>query len=550
MTWDSPIWSGVPANVSGQGEYQTMMYRGAEAGQAAFDVHRRTWITEGHIEHIAASGLNLVRVPVGYWIQGCNYLDTLVREWAVQHNVAVLISIHGAPGSQNGADHSAPATPGAHWSDSDENVAATRRLVTFLAARYLHDDAFLGISLLNEPAGGTDVNVLTQYYDNVYNDVRSGVGSDCILVTAPLLWCQNSGSGVCSMDKFGPDMTNVWHDWHPYVVWGYDAMTEDQIITQGVGGWATAIRQWNGSHPLFLGEWCFTGPGGKFSTEASTKALVHAMVDMWPSQDVSPAGLALRGVTGYFTGDPSRVNKVLVQDATWMMQFGVTVMERWMYNRRTLQLRSTRFGDCLDGYFDTSRQVYRVHMWSCAASNVNQKWKLERHQIVHVSFLLCLSVAALEMTLQRCDASDAAQVWTTKERVMLALPMRQRVGVGAQGQLVQAFMPDDNLMWQPPALTWLVDYEAQSISNATTGQCLEAASSKPPASGNISVSMQPCERGRATQKWIVDHLHQHLVFLDRFCLAMAAASSSQLMVCDPIDPGQRIRLEWLEYPEV
>ncbi|RHY20579.1 hypothetical protein DYB25_000313, partial [Aphanomyces astaci] len=185
MTWDSPIWSGVPANVSGQGEYQTMMYRGAEAGQAAFDVHRRTWITEGHIEHIAASGLNLVRVPVGYWIQGCNYLDTLVREWAVQHNVAVLISIHGAPGSQNGADNSAPATPGAHWSDSDENVAATRRLVTFLAARYLHDDAFLGISLLNEPAGGTDVNVLTQYYDNVYNDVRSGVGSDCILVTAP-----------------------------------------------------------------------------------------------------------------------------------------------------------------------------------------------------------------------------------------------------------------------------------------------------------------------------------------------------------------------------
>ncbi|KAF0758389.1 hypothetical protein AaE_003955, partial [Aphanomyces astaci] len=271
------------------------------------------------------------------------------------------------------------------------------------------------------------------------------------------------------MDKFGPDMTNVWHDWHPYVVWGYDAMTEDQIITQGVGGWATAIRQWNGSHPLFLGEWCFTGPGGKFSTEASTKALVHAMVDMvggavagwavwswrmagdntwnswslsglvnsydpvsisdWPSQDVSPAGLALRGVTGYFTGDPSRVNKVLVQDATWMMQFGVTVMERWMYNRRTLQLRSTRFGDCLDGYFDTSRQVYRVHMWSCAASNVNQKWKLERHQIVHVSFLLCLSVAALEMTLQRCDATDAAQVWTTKERVMLALPMRQRVRV-------------------------------------------------------------------------------------------------------------------------
>jgi len=59
--------------------------------------------------------LNTVRVPVGFWIAGFDktggtdwelfapgalkYLDELIRNWAYNHNVAVLISIHAAKGS-------------------------------------------------------------------------------------------------------------------------------------------------------------------------------------------------------------------------------------------------------------------------------------------------------------------------------------------------------------------------------------------------------------------------------------------------------------------
>ncbi len=64
-------------------------------------------------------GVNTVRIPVGYWIleteenQGpfvrgaAQFLDAAF-DMAAVHNIRVVISLHAAPGSQNGFDHSAP----------------------------------------------------------------------------------------------------------------------------------------------------------------------------------------------------------------------------------------------------------------------------------------------------------------------------------------------------------------------------------------------------------------------------------------------------------
>lgn len=131
MTYDSPIWKGVPDEVANSGEYQTMQLLGHSVGDALFERHRSEWITEADIREIALSGLNVVRVPVGFWIAGFDhsdpsgrqewkvlapnalkYLDTLIRDWALKYNVAVLVNIHAAKGSQNGFDHSSPPNPG------------------------------------------------------------------------------------------------------------------------------------------------------------------------------------------------------------------------------------------------------------------------------------------------------------------------------------------------------------------------------------------------------------------------------------------------------
>jgi glucan 1,3-beta-glucosidase len=46
MTGGSPAWNGVPDNVAAKGEYVTMKHLGHANGDAQFDSHRRTFITE------------------------------------------------------------------------------------------------------------------------------------------------------------------------------------------------------------------------------------------------------------------------------------------------------------------------------------------------------------------------------------------------------------------------------------------------------------------------------------------------------------------------
>ncbi|GLE05608.1 hypothetical protein PINS_up014640 [Pythium insidiosum] len=185
MNRESDIWKGITEQQASSGEQIAFKNsRPRDVAISRYKWHRDNFITEDEIAAIAAAGLNTVRVPVGYWILGADrfdvsnqqqwrnfapggleYLDRLIRDWAWKHNVAVLISMHGAKGSQNGADHSAPEQKDrTFWSDYPENVLSTLDAVRVLAQRYQNDEAFLGIGLLNEPSGSTNRDVLYNYY--------------------------------------------------------------------------------------------------------------------------------------------------------------------------------------------------------------------------------------------------------------------------------------------------------------------------------------------------------------------------------------------------
>lgn len=145
---------------------------GHERGDPRFKEHRDSFITEEDFIEIKRANLNTVRIPVGYWITGFDntggscaqdwekfapgslqYLDTAIREWAPKHGLLVIINIQAAKGSQNGEQHSSPSKPGSSLWWHRENVVHTLDVVEFLANRYKNDEAFLGIGLLNGPAG-------------------------------------------------------------------------------------------------------------------------------------------------------------------------------------------------------------------------------------------------------------------------------------------------------------------------------------------------------------------------------------------------------------
>lgn len=287
MTKSADVWKTVSVEDANRGEF-TGITKSAdqEATRALFGKHHDTFITESDIQEIAAAGLNTVRVPVGYWIAGFDdndptgkaewkvftpgtlkYLDMLIQIWAKKYNVAVMISIHAAKGSQNGADHSSPSVHGQPlWSALPDNVRQTLAVAKFLAARYKDEVAFLGIGLLNEPTGATKEETVMQYYQDAYAAIRA-TGNDCVLSIAPMLSKQNPTSMVGFMEA--PAFRNVWVEWHPYFVWGYENTPEGDVIDVAVKkGLHGNFNVWNARpihNRLFIGEWSFATAPGKFS---------------------------------------------------------------------------------------------------------------------------------------------------------------------------------------------------------------------------------------------------------------------------------------------
>lgn len=158
---------GVFAGTDAVDEYTFMHTPGAARKLAE---HRRTFITEEDFAWIAEHGLGLVRIPVGHWIldgngpyqSGSTYLDWAFT-MAERYRLQVLICLHGAPGSQNGWDHSGRAGKAA-WFDDAVHRTRTKDVLAALATRYAGRPALWGIELLNEPRIGFLQRTLRQFY--------------------------------------------------------------------------------------------------------------------------------------------------------------------------------------------------------------------------------------------------------------------------------------------------------------------------------------------------------------------------------------------------
>jgi hypothetical protein len=77
-----------------------------------------------------------------------------------------------------------------------------------------------------------------------------------------------------------PSYTNIWHDWHKDLLWGFENKTADWIMTEGVALIAADIAKWTGA-PLIMGEWSLTsgslGSGAKF-TDVTLKQYANNMI--------------------------------------------------------------------------------------------------------------------------------------------------------------------------------------------------------------------------------------------------------------------------------
>lgn len=141
--------------------------------------HQKTFVQEEDFQWLSRNGINAVRIPVGYWVfdgddpyRSCiGRLDWAVR-MAAKYNLHVLICLHGAPGSQNGHDHSG-RVGGANWYKDKKYREQTIDILTRLAKHYVDEPAVWGLELLNEPLAWRHVRVLRRFYKEAYAAIRA-----------------------------------------------------------------------------------------------------------------------------------------------------------------------------------------------------------------------------------------------------------------------------------------------------------------------------------------------------------------------------------------
>jgi len=216
--------NGVPG---GTGEWGFCLQLGKSKAQQALQGHWDTWVTKNDLQTLASSGINYLRVPVGYWIVdiqsgepyvtgGMTYLQRLLG-WAADLNLDVIVDLHGAPGSQNGHDNSGRTGP-IDWPQS-QNIARTVTVLGTLTKAVMGYSAVKGIEFLNEPwttaiGGPITFDVLKNFYQQAYTSVRNtGFKGDVWIADG---WDNNQWNGFMSP----PDYYGVYLDVHLYHCFG------------------------------------------------------------------------------------------------------------------------------------------------------------------------------------------------------------------------------------------------------------------------------------------------------------------------------------------
>ena len=244
-------------------EYTLCLTLGSKA-KDRLEQHRETFITSSDFRWIKQCGLNTVRLPVGYWaleapkpyVESSQYISFALDE-CQKNNLKLLLDLHGAPGSQNGWDHSGRVGP-INWPKDPQNVQETLRVLESFAQQYGSHPALCGIELLNEPRPEVPLDILKQFYQDGYQRIRKHAGPNVAIVIhdsfRPLDWKD-------FMQE--PSYTNVILDTHLYQCFDKDSKSRTALEQLAFAlDRKTELDEIQGEElPTLVGEWSLSLPG-------------------------------------------------------------------------------------------------------------------------------------------------------------------------------------------------------------------------------------------------------------------------------------------------
>lgn len=182
-------------------------------------------------------GLNTIRLPF-YYLNILNedlslkeegeafaYLDWFVGQ-AAENGLYVILDLHGAPGSQNGYEHSGAAKREANLWTNQQNLDATAALWQFISRHYTETRPDLGAwiaayDLMNEPTieyKSVTTRECWDFFDLLYDTIRESGDDHVIILEGCWDFAALPDPGDYGWENvmYEYHWYNWWHEWLPY----------------------------------------------------------------------------------------------------------------------------------------------------------------------------------------------------------------------------------------------------------------------------------------------------------------------------------------------
>lgn len=291
--------------VEGEDELAFVTDLPEEESKRRLKEHYETYVTEQDIAFLAEAGVNMLRIPIPYYIYGdvdnrlgsIEYLDRAF-DWAEKYGIKILIDLHSVKGGQNGFDNSGICGL-CTWHKHPEYVEETLQLLEKLARRYRNRPGLFGIGPINEPASWDIIHsyiqqykdryperlaeseavpddFLKEFYLEVYRRLRPILSPDAVIVLSDQF-------NLSKWENFMPadQYPGVWLDAHKYLYFSEGAIAyEGQNPDSASSAYSAVAENLRGKlvlenylrliresflpevkraamfHPVMVGEWC------------------------------------------------------------------------------------------------------------------------------------------------------------------------------------------------------------------------------------------------------------------------------------------------------
>lgn len=282
---------------------------GHDDAQDILQKHWNDFVKKDDFKKIYDYGFNVVRIPIGFWAYdtfGLPYvkgaaacLDSAIT-WARDYGLKIIIDLHGAPGSQNGYDHSGQKMDNPQFTNGN-NIKNTLSVLKTIQKKYAksdYQDVIIGIGVLNEPKlDMIDNDKLKQFYRDAYGQTRDV--SDTPVILHDGFNKTSSWNGFLTTDD--PGASNVAIDHHSYQVFipselamkpadHVKAVCDGTDAYAGADKW-TVVGEWNGAmtdcakylHGYKVKS-CYDGSNGKSDCPKIGDCAWHNDMSQWPDE--------------------------------------------------------------------------------------------------------------------------------------------------------------------------------------------------------------------------------------------------------------------------